>query len=264
MRQSVVVVPRALLERHQDWRASQAVKAFRLEVPTRFCPLCAPRGLFRIESNRLVVWEGEKRESRVTPGKSEETKQGVFIDMVTEKVESSDELYSYGNLNEFISRYNQGWIFTKVLNHVPEREPFSKGVTILRELRASIVPRFLDPDKPTSGGEYGRIKFLQFTGKQLLVGTRMTIGAFGDAYVNFGYTGGIVYMFVFGLFLNLGLSYLYSLSVKFPSLLLWIPFIFLSAMRAGTETLVILNHITKSTVIVFLVFIIFKKTLKIN
>ena len=49
----------------------------------------------------------------------------------------------------------------------------------------------------------GAKKFRQFTGKRLVTNTRMTIGVFGDAYVNFGYFGGQVFMFFFGLFMNI-------------------------------------------------------------
>ena len=92
----------------------------------------------------------------------------------------------------------------------------------------------------------------------------MTIGVFGDAYVNFGFLGGVFFMFTFGLFLNLILAWIYKLSEKYPTLIFWIPFIFLYAMRAGNEFVVILNFIAKSSFIVFLVFKIYQKQFKIQ
>jgi len=90
----------------------------------------------------------------------------------------------------------------------------------------------------------------------------MTIGILGDAYVNFGLIGGAVFMLGFGLFLNYILGFIYRLSSKYPSLILWIPFIFFYAMRAGNEFVVILNFITKSSIVVFIIFFLNKKRLR--
>ena len=191
------------------------------------------------------------------------SKQDAFVGKATEKVQESDELYEYSNLNRFISRLNQGMILTKVLNHVPLREPFANGETIKSDLYASIVPRFLDPSKTIAGGKAGAEKFTRFTGKQLVRGTRMTIGVVGDAYVNFGIVGGALFMLCFGLLLNFGINIMIRFTGSYPSLLLWIPFVFALSMRAGNEFVAILNYITKSAFLVFLVFWFFNKYFKV-
>ena len=60
------------------------------------------------------------------------------------------------------------------------------------------------------------MKFARFTGKELVKGTRMTIGVLGDAYVNFGVLGGAIFMFCFGLFLNLGINIMLRLTNNYP------------------------------------------------
>jgi len=207
---------------------------------------------------REVIWDG-KGQSYTTETM---TKQEIFLEMAAAKSENTKDLYKYSNYSNFISRLNQGWILAKVLAYVPLKEPFTNGETVLSDIRASIVPRILDPGKTIAGGKEGAEKFLRFTGKHLIKGTRMTIGVLGDAYVNFGLVGGVVFMFCFGLFLNFLLGLIYRISAKYPSLILWIPFIFFYAMRAGNEFVVILNFITKSSIVVFVIFFLNKNKLK--
>ncbi len=207
---------------------------------------------------REVIWEGKGQ------AYSEETRtnQEVFLEMATERVEDTKSLYEQTNYSKFVSRLNQGWILAKVLIHVPANESFANGEVFLSDIRASIVPRILAPNKTFAGGKEGEKKFHRFTGKHLIKGTRMTIGILGDAYVNFGLIGGAFFMLGFGLFLNYILSFIYKVSSKYPSLILWIPFIFFYAMRAGNEFVVILNFITKSTLVVFVIFFLNKERLK--
>ena len=188
-----------------------------------------------------------------------ESKQKVFLDMAAEKATTTEGYYETSDLNNFISRLNQGWIFAKVLDHVPEKEPFTGGATFQNDIYTSIVPRFLDPTKTVRGGKEGAKKFERFTGRRLLEGTTMTIGILGDAYVNFGFTGAFIFMFAFGLVLNLVLYWIYDLSRVYPTLILWVPFIFFYTMRAGNEFGVVLNFMTKSLVVVFGVFYLYKK-----
>lgn len=211
---------------------------------------------------REVIWEDQKK--AYTIKEEGESKQKVFLDMAAERAGNTEALYEYDNFNNFISRLNQGWILTRVLKHVPAYEDFTGGETLKNDIRASIIPRIFDPGKTVAGGEQGREKFARFTGRYLVKGTRMTIGVLGDAYVNFGFTGGIIFMFIFGFFLNLVLYWIYSLSKTYPTLILWIPFIFFYAMRAGNEFIVILNFITKSSFVVFLLFILYKKHLRVE
>jgi len=192
----------------------------------------------------------------------EVSRQEVFMDLAARRAGDTQALYEYDNINNFISRLNQGWILAKVLVHVPQREPHTHGETLINDIRSAIVPRILDPGKMESGGESGREKFTRFTGKRLVQGTRMTIGILGDAYVNFGFIGGVICMLAFGFFLNLILGFMYKLAVNYPSLILWIPFIFYYSMRSGGEFAVVLNFMTKSSLVVFIIFTLFRKHLK--
>jgi hypothetical protein len=212
---------------------------------------------------RQVVWmETGNIEHVKSLKEGQKTNQGIFLEMMSERMET-EELDDYGDVHKFVDRLNQGWILALVMNQVPKNEPFSNGVMIKEDITSAFVPRILNPNKRSSGGEYGRQKFMQYTGKYIGPNTRMTIGTYGDAYVNFGITGGIIFMFALGLLFNIILKLIYSLALtKYPTLLFWIPFIFFYAMRSGNEFLMILNYITKSSLIVFAIFYIFKNTFR--
>ena len=86
---------------------------------------------------------------------------------------------------------------------------------------------------------------LRFTGFEI-VGYSMNVGVIGEAYGNFGRTGGIVFMFVFGLFFNIIFYLIVVKSAKTPTLILWIPFIYLNAIQAETDTLMTINSTIKN------------------
>ena len=83
------------------------------------------------------------------------------------------------------------------MNNVPSQTPFARGETIRNALVASVFPRFLYPDKPIAGG---RENMENYAGISLNENTSMDISQVGEAYANFGEMGGIIMMFVLGLF----------------------------------------------------------------
>jgi hypothetical protein len=158
--------------------------------------------------------------------------------VVSQKVEEEVEK-EFGQ--ELVDRLNQGWIIARIMFTVPEYEPFAEGETIENGLKSALLPRFLMPGKVTSGGFY----FERFTGISL-IGTSMNLGLAGEAYANYGAIGGIVFMFIFGLFVNLVLSVLFSRAIRLPELILWIPFLFLYMIKAEDDFTTMINQFTKS------------------
>ncbi|HEY5743248.1 MAG TPA: hypothetical protein VIS99_11965, partial [Terrimicrobiaceae bacterium] len=98
------------------------------------------------------------------------------------------------DLSHLSVRYNHGWIVARVIDTVPEIEPYAKGETIIGAFSAAALPRMLSPDKYVAGGEY----FERFTQTRLYdsrTGERlasMNLGFAGEFYANFGFTGGII------------------------------------------------------------------------
>jgi hypothetical protein len=152
------------------------------------------------------------------------------------------------NDEDMNARLNQGWIISAVMKQVPQYEPYAGGSTIIEGVEAALLPRFLAPNKKKAGG---RENFMKYTGLLLGENTSMGISLAGEGYANYGSYGGILFMFAWGLFIGWFWQKLFSLSAFYPTLLIWSPILFLQVIKAETEFVVVLNHLTKSSVLVF-------------
>lgn len=188
-------------------------------------------------------------------------KAEVFSEMIQKEILGEGNLSTDENIDAAIDRINQGWIVARIINYVPRYEPFANGETIITGIRAALIPRFLDPDKPKAGG---RNYFTRFTGKLISEKTSMGLSPLGEAYANFGSSGGAVFMFLLGLFYNFYLFVLLRLSKKYYSLILWIPLLFIQVIKAETDFVVVLNHLVKASIVVAIIIFSFKKFLNIK
>ena len=152
-----------------------------------------------------------------------------------------------------VTRLNQGWIVSRVMQYVPVYEPYAKGETISTTISASLTPRFLKSNKEGAGG---RTNFVRFTGLQLSANTSMCIGTLGEAYANFGKDGGILMMLVLGGLLNKAFAYFVTLGKFNGYFLLCLPLVFLQVIKSETEMIVITNHFVKATIVILLLYLI--------
>ena len=88
-----------------------------------------------------------------------------------------------------------------------------------------------------------------FTGL-IIEGYSMNVGPFGEAYGNFGSTGGIIFMLFYGLFFNLAIFFLLKVSKSKPTIILWFPIIFLNAIQVETDILMTVNSVIKNCLFV--------------
>ncbi len=173
--------------------------------------------------------------------------------MLSKYTQEESELMKKYATYMLITRINQGWIIARIMKRVPEKEPFANGETIKRSILDSCVPRFLSPDKLQAGGaEY----FSRFVGRKL-AGTSMDLSVIGEAYANYGKGGGIVFMFFMGLLYNFILFFIYRAAKKNPSIFLWLPILFLFAIKAETGFYMVFNHLVKASVFLIIFFKIF-------
>lgn len=186
---------------------------------------------------RQMVWFGGYSGNRVS----------LYSDLVGSRLQDSDNLFGQELLSGMVVRINQGWINSKVMEYVPAQEPFAKGATINEALGAALLPRFLAPDKKRAGGKEN---FERFTGFQLQSTTSMGVSLLGEGYANYGVYGAWLFMLLMGLFYAAVLHFLYRYSRKHPTILLWLPLIFLQVVKAETELVVVLNHLVKSLILV--------------
>ncbi|MGJ8548644.1 hypothetical protein [Winogradskyella wichelsiae] len=148
-------------------------------------------------------------------------------------------------------RLNQGWIISAVINNIPKYEPFFNGETIKTAVYSSLLPRFLNPNKAEAGGQDN---FRTFTGLSLSDGTSMGISIIGEAYGNFGKTGGIIFMGLWGFFLVKVWSKLFKIVLNNIVFISFLPLAFLQVIKAETELVVVLNHLIKSLIVILFFF----------
>jgi len=182
-------------------------------------------------------------------GISDTDRVEIFVDLFSEELLSGLNMDNEENLKSVITRLNQGWIVSAIMHNVPRNEDFANGETIKVAAYSSLVPRFLDKGKKIAGG---RENFIKYTGLPLTQQTSMGISVIGEAYINFGVYGGILFMFIYGMGISLLFKLFITLSITKPSLILWSPLLFLQAVKAETELVVILNHVIKSGILVLL------------
>lgn len=177
-------------------------------------------------------------------------KLGLFINILNNKLstELADNSDEQENLNV---RLNQGWIISAIMHNVPKREEHAYGRTIYESLEAAVIPRFLNSEKKKAGGVEN---FKKFTGLPLAKNTSMGISIIGEAYANFGVYGGILFMGVWALFLGCVWIFLIDKVTFNPKWLFVLPLVFIQVVKAETEFSVVLNHLVKSIIFIFVLF----------
>ena len=175
----------------------------------------------------------------------------IFAEVLSSKLSGDQSIFSDQNIADKVVRLNQGWIVARVMQYIPDHEPYANGKTIKDAVVASIFPRFIMPGKANSGG---RDNMERYAGIQLNEYTSMDIGQLGEAYANYGVMGGILFMFVLGLFFNWVMHVIEKKTVKYPDLVFWVPLIFLQVIKAETSMVTILNHLTKTVLITWFFF----------
>lgn len=204
--------------------------------------------------------KGEYR-SAIWYGGQAEDKTGFLSNLLENQINSEAGLFSHQNTARFIYRINQGWIVAHTMNHTPAVEPFADGETIIRGVTSTILPRFLNPDKYVAGGkEY----FERFSGLVLVGSTSMNLSSLGEAYANFGVGGGIIFMFFFGLIINISFHSIMTVAQTRPTVILWLPLIFLQVVKAETDFTTVFNHLVKAAFVTWLLYWSFQKFFKIR
>jgi hypothetical protein len=183
----------------------------------------------------------------------------LFVNLFSQSFLSEGSLFGEGEIDTQNNvRLNQGWIISAIIDHVPNNQDFVNGETVLDAVAASLLPRFLNPNKTMAGG---RDNFKRFTGLEISDGTSMGISIIGEAYGNFNVFGGIIFMGIWGWFLVKVWISLIKYGFNNVLFLAFLPLIFLQVIKAETELVVVLNHLIKSLLVVFAYFYFSKKKL---
>ena len=147
------------------------------------------------------------------------------------------------------------------MEYTPRVQPHANGETVKDAVFASVLPRFLNPNKKMAGGVEN---FKKYTGLTLDDNTSMGMSLVGEAYANYGRLGGVFFLMIWGLFLGVFWIFLIKKVNKNVIILFFLPLIFYQVVKAETELVVVLNHLIKSTVLVFGFLWLSKNVLRLN
>lgn len=186
---------------------------------------------------------------------------GLLTKLYLSKLKNFENIFDQENLLHFNGRVNQGGIVSMTYAHVPSSQGFVKGSTIITAVKTSLIPRLFWKNKPRQGGA---IMFPKFTGRQLMGKTSANISPLGEAYVNFGKNGSLLFMCLFGGFIAWVHGYSSALVKKKPLFIFWMPLLFTGCLLLGTDVNSILNAIVKSSFFIFLVYWMFRLVFRIE
>ena len=155
----------------------------------------------------LLIWQGGlKRDTRLAHdagqiGSEPTARVTFFLQNVTAELPrlfQNPEPY----VEALVERVSYVTFFSRVLEHVPSREPYADGELLKMALSNSLVPRFLVPDKPElpSDSYYTR----RFAGVQVAEGqTSISIGYMAEFYADWGFGGMYLSIFCYGCWIGL-------------------------------------------------------------
>jgi hypothetical protein len=202
----------------------------------------------------ILLLQSIKFEYRKVAWRGGDASPVYFAELLGDRITDPSHLVEERTSFLAFIRLNQGWLVGTTMWYVPKKFPFANGQTIWESVAAAFVPRFLWPNKPESGGKANLKRFWGYN----LHGYSMNIGPFGEAYGNFGVTGGIIFMFFYGLFLNFVLKTMLKRANKVPTLILWVPFLFSGTLTVESDILTVFGVLIKGVFFIWLMFKIFK------
>ena len=177
-----------------------------------------------------------------------------FVQLIGNRLTDANSLLNPDNLFFTAVRMNQGWLIAVTMVRVPDRVPFANGETIARSIAATIVPRFLWPDKPDAGGKANLKRFWGYN----IQGYSMNIGPMGEGYANFDKTGGVIFMFFYGLFFNFMMASILKFGEKHPTIILWLPFLFFYSLSMETDLLTTMGSLLTAIFFTWIVFQVYR------
>lgn len=158
-------------------------------------------------------------------------------------------------------RMNQGYNIALVMRRIPARVDYLGGEYLSLTFASSFVPRLFWEDKPQAGG---LVNMKMYTGITL-IDWSTNVGPIGEAYGNFGYFGGWLYMIAFALFIRFAYVTFIKICLKRPIFFLWMPPLFFQTIYVmENDSLQAFNSLIKGAVFLFLMFKLFPSLFAAN
>jgi hypothetical protein len=182
------------------------------------------------QSYRDDVWSGGKEAS---------------IDRASEigySKAKTDIILGEDNLLVSLTRVNQAWIFASTVDNMDRNKNFQGLTIVYKYLEASLLPRFLAPNKLKSGDKE---IFNAFSGHTINTGTSMGLGIFADGYIAYGAFGVYVFGFILGLVFALTFKLVEGWTKISPFYVFLIFPLLNYAVRPDCELQTTINHLSK-------------------
>ncbi|GAB2596294.1 hypothetical protein GCM10027190_50680 [Spirosoma areae] len=173
----------------------------------------------------------------------------LMADLLTDRLMNPDKLLTTDQLFLSTVRFNQGIMIGSAMAKVPAHEAFANGEVLL-SLVYPLIPRLIWPNKPQTGG-YENIR--RFTTLPQSENTSINLSPLGEGYVNFGY-GGIVFALLYGTLLRHVFQYVFSIADRIPSLILWLPMLYVGCLTMETDLLSTWGSLLNSAIFMYLLF----------
>lgn len=202
-----------------------------------------------------------KSSYREATGREGQKANAETITNLYEEKQAEGGVFSFNNLARANVRINQGFIITNIMETVPDQVPFANGKEMSKILEAAIMPRILAPDKLRAGD---KSIFEKYSGIPLTAGTSMGLSSVGDAYINYGIFGGVIFMFILGFVYSEVLKVFHKQSFTYPVLILFVPLVFYYPIRPDCELQTILGHLVKSCFLIFVMIQVWKFRFKME
>lgn len=201
----------------------------------------------------ILLLQSIKNEYREKTWVSEEGREAdfsYFATLIFDRLSTPSSMVQTERIFDVVNRANQGFLIAQTLQYVPKYEPFCHGETIYKAIAGAIVPRILWPDKPMTGGKEMVRRFLGAPD----VFYSFNLSPLGEAYVNFGKLGGIIFMFFYGLIFKGAFTYTLSLSDRYPSIIAWLPLLFVGSLNVETDFLTTFGSLVKAAMFTWFTF----------
>lgn len=183
-----------------------------------------------------------------------------FAYLFYNQINTTSSLFEANRFFPVYIRLNQGLLVAKVIKYVPASQEPDNGTYLARSIMASILPRFIWPDKPQAGGST-TLKY--FTGEVAGGTTSMNVSPFGEAYGSFGYWGGILYIMILGVFIRNFYLFFLFLAKSNEFLIFWLPVVFYQVTYSmESDSLQIFNSLFKSALFVLIISFLFPFLIK--
>ena len=196
----------------------------------------------------VVIIQALKGTYRAEIGRGQAEEGTAAFEKAYQEKDQEGGIFTFSSLASNVTRINQGFIITNIMVTVPDIVPFADGEEMDKILEAAIMPRIFAPNKLKAGD---RSIFVKYSHIPLSQGTSMGLSSIGDAYVNYGVFGGVIFMFILGCFYCEVLNSFNKNSLKYPVLILFVPLVFYYPIRPDCELQTILTHLVKSCVLIF-------------